>query len=51
MPCWLKLDTPDLATALRKTIEEFSGRLGKPIGLIKYKILNRLIHLILFFRW
>lgn len=30
----LKLDTPDLATALRKTIEEFSGRLGKPIGLI-----------------
>ncbi|GGE54717.1 histidine kinase [Streptosporangium jomthongense] len=29
----LKLDTPDLATALRKTIEEFSVRLGKPVGL------------------
>ncbi|WP_417513140.1 histidine kinase [Marinobacter sp.] len=29
----LKLDTPDLATALRKTIEEFSGRLGKPVRL------------------
>jgi two-component system nitrate/nitrite sensor histidine kinase NarX len=29
----LKLDTPDLATALRKTIDEFSGRLGKPVGL------------------
>ncbi|HET8802147.1 MAG TPA: histidine kinase [Marinobacter sp.] len=29
----LKLDTPDLATALRKTIEEFSGRLGKPVAL------------------
>lgn len=29
----LKLDTPDLATALRKTIEEFSTRLGKPVGL------------------
>lgn len=27
----LKLDTPDLATALRKTIDEFSERLGKPI--------------------
>lgn len=29
----LKLDTPDLATALRKTIDEFSERLGKPIAL------------------
>jgi len=29
----LKLDTPDLVTALRKTIEEFSGRLGKPVKL------------------
>lgn len=29
----LKLDTPDLTTALSKTIEEFSERLGKPIGL------------------
>ncbi|MDO6822796.1 histidine kinase [Marinobacter sp. 1_MG-2023] len=29
----LKLDTPDLATALRKTIEEFSGRLEKPVKL------------------
>ncbi|MBU2873660.1 histidine kinase [Marinobacter salexigens] len=29
----LKLDTPDLSTALRKTIEEFSTRLGKPVGL------------------
>ncbi|MBK1850491.1 HAMP domain-containing protein [Marinobacter sp. 1-4A] len=29
----LKLDTPDLATALRKTIEEFSTRLGKAVGL------------------
>ncbi len=29
----LKLDTPDLATALRKTVDEFSGRLGKPVGL------------------
>lgn len=29
----LKLDTPDLASALRKTIEEFSTRLGKPIKL------------------
>ncbi|KMQ76134.1 histidine kinase [Marinobacter subterrani] len=29
----LKLDTPDLATALRKTIEEFSERLGKPVEL------------------
>lgn len=29
----LKLDTPDLATALRKTIEEFSERLGKQVGL------------------
>ncbi|MCP4064333.1 MAG: HAMP domain-containing protein, partial [Gammaproteobacteria bacterium] len=29
----LKLDTPDLATALQKTIEEFSERLGKPVGL------------------
>ncbi|MBE0487049.1 histidine kinase [Marinobacter sp.] len=28
----LKLDTPDLATALRKTIDEFSERLGKPVG-------------------
>lgn len=27
----LKLDTPDLATALRKTIDEFSDRLGKPV--------------------
>src|SRR5690606_11829196 len=27
----LKLDTPDLASALRKTIDEFSERLGKPI--------------------
>ena len=30
----LKLDTPDLATALRKTIEEFSGRLGKAVRLV-----------------
>gem|GEM_PF-8401 len=29
----LKLDTPDLAAALRKTVEEFSGQLGKPVGL------------------
>jgi two-component system nitrate/nitrite sensor histidine kinase NarX len=29
----LKLDTPDLATALRKTIEEFSERLGSPVHL------------------
>ena len=29
----LKLDTPDLATALRKTIEEFSERLGKQVQL------------------
>ncbi|HKK55183.1 histidine kinase [Marinobacter sp.] len=29
----LKLDTPDLATALRKTTDEFSERLGKPINL------------------
>jgi two-component system nitrate/nitrite sensor histidine kinase NarX len=28
----LKLDTPDLATALKKTIDEFSERLGKPVG-------------------
>lgn len=28
----LKLDTPDLATALRKTIDEFSERLGKPVA-------------------
>ncbi|MGC8121416.1 histidine kinase [Marinobacter sp. VGCF2001] len=28
----LKLDTPDLATALRKTIDEFSERLGKPVS-------------------
>ena len=28
----LKLDTPDLATALRKTIDEFSERLGRPVG-------------------
>ncbi|GGC60388.1 histidine kinase [Marinobacter halophilus] len=27
----LKLDTPDLATALRKTIDEFSERLGRPV--------------------
>lgn len=27
----LKLDTPDLASALRKTIDEFSERLGKPV--------------------
>ncbi|PPK50077.1 histidine kinase [Marinobacter persicus] len=27
----LKLDTPDLATALTKTIDEFSVRLGKPV--------------------
>ncbi|MGO1233539.1 MAG: histidine kinase [Marinobacter sp.] len=27
----LKLDTPDLATALSKTIDEFSVRLGKPV--------------------
>ncbi len=27
----LKLDTPDLAAALNKTIDEFSERLGKPI--------------------
>ncbi len=29
----LKLDTPDLFTALEKTIEEFSERLGKPVEL------------------
>ncbi|KAA1175963.1 HAMP domain-containing protein [Marinobacter salinexigens] len=29
----LKLDTPDLSTALRKTVEEFSERLGKPVHL------------------
>lgn len=29
----LKLDTPDLFTALQKTIEEFSERLGKPVEL------------------
>ena len=28
----LKLDTPDLATALRKTVEEFSERLGHPVS-------------------
>jgi two-component system nitrate/nitrite sensor histidine kinase NarX len=33
----LKLDTPDLATALQKTIEEFSERLGKPVEL-KYNL-------------
>lgn len=27
----LKLDTPDLATALRKTVDEFSERLGHPV--------------------
>lgn len=29
----LKLDTPDLATALQKTVEEFSERLGEAVGL------------------
>ncbi|MCG7198617.1 histidine kinase [Marinobacter pelagius] len=29
----LKLDTPDLSTALRKTVDEFSERLGKPVQL------------------
>jgi two-component system nitrate/nitrite sensor histidine kinase NarX len=29
----LKLDTPDLATALRKTVEEFSERLGSTVDL------------------
>ena len=29
----LKLDTPDLATALRRTVEEFSDRLGFPVSL------------------
>jgi len=29
----LKLDTPDLATALQKTVEEFSQRLGRPVNL------------------
>ena len=29
----LKLDTPDLLTALERTIEEFSDRLGKPVDL------------------
>lgn len=29
----LKLDTPDLATALHKTVEEFSERMGKPVDL------------------
>ena len=29
----LKLDTPDLLTALRKTIDEFSERLGQPVAL------------------
>jgi len=28
----LKLDTPDLLTALHKTLDEFSERLGKPVG-------------------
>jgi len=31
----LKLDSPDLNSALHKTIEEFSERLGKPIRLIE----------------
>src|SRR5690554_1531421 len=30
----LKLDTPDLATALRKTIDEFSERLGHPVEFV-----------------
>lgn len=29
----LKLDTPDLATALKQTVEEFSDRLGYPVNL------------------
>lgn len=29
----LKLDTPDLATALRQTVNEFSERLGHPVAL------------------
>ncbi|MFL1482849.1 histidine kinase [Marinobacter sp. LN3S78] len=29
----LKLDTPDLYTALRQTVDEFSGRLGQQVGL------------------
>ncbi|WP_297791043.1 histidine kinase [uncultured Marinobacter sp.] len=29
----LKLDTPDLATALRQTVDEFSDRLGYPVRL------------------
>lgn len=29
----LKLDTPDLGTALRETVDEFSGRLSHPISL------------------
>ena len=29
----LKLDTPDLASALSKTIDEFSERLGRPVAL------------------
>jgi len=28
----LKLDTPDLATALNKTVDEFSERLGRPVS-------------------
>ena len=30
----LKLDTPDLSTALKHTVEEFSERLGKPVQLV-----------------
>lgn len=33
----LKLDTSDLATALRKTVDEFSERLGKPVE-FKYNL-------------
>ncbi|MCM0613131.1 HAMP domain-containing protein [Marinobacter sediminum] len=30
----LKLDTPDLSSALKQTVEEFSERLGKPVRLV-----------------
>ncbi|MBW0147328.1 histidine kinase [Marinobacter arenosus] len=30
----LKLDTPDLSSALKHTVEEFSERLGKPVQLV-----------------
>lgn len=30
----LKLDTPDLGAALRQTVQEFSGRMAKPVNLV-----------------